>query len=487
MAEHSMAYVAFDTSKLHNAIALAEAGRAGEVRYLGEFESSPAATAALLRKLAAKHGALSCCYEAGPTGYGLYRQIKQLGHDCIVVAPSLIPRKPGKRVKTNRLDALSLVKQLRAGDLTAVWVPDQRHEAMRELTRTRGAAVLELRAKCQQVSAMLLRLGRHYPGKKTWGKAHMSWLAGQKLEHLEQRIALEERLVAVRQAQERIERLERAIREAVPGWSLAPLVTALMALRGIDFIAATTLLAEIGDLSRFRTPRELMAWLGLVPSESSTGEDTRRGPITKAGNRRARQLLIECAWSYRHPPRVGRDKLARVNAAPAAVRDIAWKAQVRLTGRYRSLCRAGKLDVVAMTAVARELSGFIWAIAHAVADNAALAAADAKPTEADKGSGGTRPASAPSAISSRNGIHGEPAHGTQATGRTRTERRRTPGALPDTAHPVAASDTAAGATAPADTATPRQPGAALARGGRRDRRLAAGVCRVAARPAGGNP
>jgi transposase len=233
MAEHSMAYVAFDTSKLHNAVAIAEAGRAGEVRYLGEFENNLAATAKLVRKLAAKHGALSCCYEAGPTGYGLYRQIKQLGHDCIVVAPSLIPRKPGKRVKTNRLDALSLAKQLRAGELTAVWVPDERHEAVRELTRARGASVVDWRAKCQQVSSMLLRLGRHYPAKKTWGKAHLAWLAGQKLEHLEQRIALEERLVAVRQAQERTERLERAIREgAVPAWSLAPLVTALRRCAG---------------------------------------------------------------------------------------------------------------------------------------------------------------------------------------------------------------------------------------------------------------
>ncbi len=486
MAEHSMAYVAFDTSKLHNAVAIAEAGRAGDVRYLGEFENTLTATAKLVRKLADKHGALSCCYEAGPTGYGLYRQIKQLGHDCIVVAPLLIPRKPGKRVKTNRLDALSLVKQLRAGELTAVWVPDERHEAVRELTRARGASVVDWRAKCQQVSSMLLRLGRHYPAKKTWGKAHMAWLAGQKLEHLEQRIALEERLVAVRQAKERIERLEQAIREAVPAWSLAPLVTALMALRGVDFIAATTLLAEIGDLGRFRTPRELMAWLGLVPSEFSTGEDTRRGPITKAGNRRARQILIECAWSYRHPPRVGRDKLARVSAAPAAVRDIAWKAQVRLTGRYRSLCRAGKPDVVAITAVARELSGFIWAIARAVAGGATAAAADAKATDADNGSGATRPASNRSAISSRNGIQGRLAHGTQATGRTRAERRRAPGALPDTAQPAVAGDTA-DAPPPARAATPRQPGAALARSGRRAPRLAGRVCRMAASPAGGNP
>jgi transposase len=476
MAEHSMAYVAFDTSKLHNAVALAEAGRAGEVRYLGEFENTPAATAKLVRKLTAKHGALTFCYEAGPTGYGLHRQIRQLGQDCIVVAPSLIPRKPGKRVKTNRLDALSLVKQLRAGELTAVWVPDERHEAVRELTRARGAAAFELRAKCQQVSSMLLRLGRQYPGKTTWGKAHMAWLAGQKLEHLEQRIALEERLVAVRQAKERIERLEQAIGEAVPAWSLARLATALMALRGVDFIAATTLLAEIGDLSRFRTPRELMAWLGLVPSEFSTGEDTRRGPITKAGNRRARQLLIECAWSYRHPPRVGAGKLVRVAAAPPVVRDIAWKAQVRLTGRYRALCRAGKPDVVAVTAVARELAGFIWAIARAVAAGTTEAAADAMATAADSGA----------VISSRNAMQGKSAHGTQTTGRTRADRRRAPGTLPDAVQPALAR-AAADTPSLADTATQRQPGAALARGGRRDRRLAGGICRMAASPAGGNP
>lgn len=371
MAEHSVAYVALDTSKLHHAVAIAEAGREAEVRYLGEIDTTPAATARLVRKLAAKYARLTFCYEAGPTGYGLYRQIKELGHDCIVVAPSLIPRKPGERVKTNRRDALSLARQLRSGDLTAVWVPDAHHEAVRELTRARWAAVRDERAKRQQVSSMLLRLGRHYPGKKTWGKAHMQWLAGQKLEHLEQRIALEEALQAVRQAGDRITRLEAAIRAAVPDWSLAPLVTALMALRGFDFVAATTLLGEIGDLSRFRTSRELMAWLGLVPSEHSTGAQVWRGPITKTGNRRARQLLVECAWSYRHPARVGPAKLAKVAAAPQAVREIAWKAQTRLTARYRALCRAGKLDVVAITAVARELAGFVWAIARAVAAVAA--------------------------------------------------------------------------------------------------------------------
>ena len=366
MDDHSVAYVALDTSKLRNAVAIAEAGRNGEIRYLGEIDNAPAATAKLARRLAKKHAALTFAYEAGPTGYGLYRQLKSLGHDCIVVAPSLIPHKPGDRVKTNRRDALSLARQLRAGDLTAVWVPDPHHEAVRDLTRARGAAVREQRARRQQVSALLLRLGLHYPGNTTWGKAHMAWLAGQKLAHLEQRIALEEMLHAVRQAGDRIARLEQAIHAAVPDWSLAPSVTALMALRGIEFIAATTLLAEIGDLTRFRTPRELMAWLGMVPSEHSTGERIKRGPITKTGNRRARSILVECAWSYRHPPRVGRDKLARLEAAPPAVRDIAWKAQSRLTARYRALRRAGKLEVVAITAVARELAAFIWAVGVAV-------------------------------------------------------------------------------------------------------------------------
>jgi transposase len=362
----SEAFVAIDTSKLRNAVAIADAGRAGEIRFLGEIDNTQAATAKVVRKLAAKYERLTFCYEAGPTGYGLYRQIESLGHECIVVAPSLIPKRSGDRVKTNRRDALSLVKLLRAGELTAVWVPDPRHEAMRDLTRARGAAVEDLRGKRQQVSSFLLRRGLHYPEKKSWTKAHMNWLVSQKLEHSEQRIAFEEMMLAVRQAQERIERLEQAIRAAVPDWSLAAQVTALMALRGIDLVSATTLLAEIGDLSRFQTPRELMAYLGLVPSEASTGDTVRRGPITKAGNRRARRTLVECAWSYQHPPRVGKKKQEKVAAAPRAVREIAWKAQCRLCGRYRALIRKGKLKNVAITAVARELAAFIWAISREV-------------------------------------------------------------------------------------------------------------------------
>lgn len=374
MNDHIAAFIAFDTSKSRNAVAIAEEGRTGEVRFFGEIDNTAEATAKLVRKLAAKYERVAFCYEAGPTGYGLYRQITDLGHECMVVAPSLIPKKPGDRVKTNRRDALGLAKQLRAGELTAVWVPDSRHEAMRDLTRARGAAVQDVRQKGQQVSAFLLRLGRHYAGKTAWTKAHLNWLASQQFEHPEQRIAFEELLLAVHQARDRVARLEEAIRLAVPEWSLAEVVQALIAMRGIDMVTATAFLAEIGDLTRFRTPRQLMAYLGLVPSEHSTGGTVVRGPITKAGNRRARRLLIESAWAYRHPPRVGKDKQAKVAAAPRAVREIAWKAQHRLYARYRALTRKGKLKTVAITAMARELAAFIWAISREIANTGGAAA-----------------------------------------------------------------------------------------------------------------
>ena len=245
-------------------------------------------------------------------------------------------------------------------------MPDTRHEAMRDLSRAREAAVDDLKSKRQQILSLLLRLGLHYSGKKTWGKSHRNWLASLKLGQREQRIVLEELFGAERQAQERVDRLVDAIIEAVPEWSLAKIVTALMAVRGIDLVAAVTIMAELGDLSRFASPRELMAFLGLVPSESSTGDTVKRGGITKAGNRRARRVLVEASWSYRYPPRIGRDKLAKVAAAPEPVRAIAWKAQTRLSSRFRELSKKGKRPTIVATAVARELCGFIWAIHRAV-------------------------------------------------------------------------------------------------------------------------
>ena len=374
MGHHSEAFIGIDTAKLRNAIAIAEAGRKGEVRYLGEVDTGEAATRKLVAQLAVKYGKLTFCYEAGPTGYGLHRLIEGLGHPCMVAAPSLIPKKAGERVKTNRRDAVGLARLLRAGELTAVWVPDARHEAMRELTRVRGSARADLTRKRQQVASMLLRLGRHYPGIKTWNARHRSWLANVRLDHSEQRFALEEMLHAERQAGERVGRLEQAIREALVDWSLAPIVPALMAMRGIDLVAAVTVLAEIGDLSRFESPRQLMAYLGLIPSERSTGESVKRGGITKAGNGRARRVLVEAAWAYRHPARVGIEKQVLVAAAPRPAREIAWKAQVRLCKRFRMLSRKGKKSTVVATAIARELAAFIWAIAREVTPKPARAA-----------------------------------------------------------------------------------------------------------------
>jgi transposase len=362
MGDHSEVFVGIDTSKARNAIAIAEGGREGEVRFFGEIEASEAAVTKFVRRLASRHERLTFCYEAGPTGYGLYRLIVRLGHACLVVAPSLIPKKSGDRVKTNRLDALSLARLLRAGELTAVWTPD---EAMRDLLRARSSAVLDLRMKRQQLGALMLRLGRVYLGKKNWTRAHMTWLMGQKWAHLEQQIVFEEQLQAIREAQGRIDRLEKAIEERVPHWSLAPRVTALMAFRGIDLVSATTLLAEVGDLRRFATARDFMGWLGLTPSENSTGDRVRRGGITKSGNSRARRTLIESAWSYRYPAHVGPAKQIRLQAAPPAIREIAWKAQTRLTGRYRKLIKNGKMSTVAVTAIARELAGFVWAAGRA--------------------------------------------------------------------------------------------------------------------------
>jgi transposase len=364
--EEGTVFVGIDAAKAKHAVAVAEPGRRGEVRYLGEIDTSPEAVRKLVTRLAAKHGRLHVCYEAGPTGYGLYRQVVALGHACTVVAPSLVPRKPGDRVKTNRRDAVSLARLLRAGELTAVWVPDEAHEAMRDLVRAREAAVEDLRRKRQAISSLLLRRGRVYPGRKAWGALHRRWLERQAFEHPAHEVLLQEMLLAERHARERLERIEAAITRLLPDWSLAPVVAALQALRGISTVAAVTIAAEVGDLGRFGSARQFMGYLGLVPGERSTGETVRRLGITKAGNGRLRRVLVEGAWTYRHPPRTGKRKHCVREGLPPVVKDIAWKAQTRLCARYRALAARGKRLTVAVTAVARELAGLVWAIGREV-------------------------------------------------------------------------------------------------------------------------
>ena len=299
MSKHSEAFVVFDSSKLRNAVAIADGGREGEVRFLGEIDSNMAAITQLVRKLEANYERITFCYEAGPTGYELQRHIKALGHECLVVAPSLIPKKPGDRVKTNRRDAMSLVKLLRAGELTAVWVPDRRHEAMRDLTRARETAVIDLRAKRQQVSAFLLRQGRWYPaGKKTWTKVHMEWLAQQKFEQPERRMVFEEMIFAIRQAQERVARLEQAIRAAVPDWSLAKMVTAFMALRGIDLVSAADL-AISRAFQPHRKSWDMSAWAARR-ARPAIQSSVARSPNRVIGERAARWWSAPGATNIRH-------------------------------------------------------------------------------------------------------------------------------------------------------------------------------------------
>jgi transposase len=362
MVEDSVVYIGVDVSKAKHAIAIAESGRSGEVRYFGEIEATPVAVEKFVRKLGHQYPRLHFCYEAGPTGYGLYRQILALGHPCEVVAPALVPRRPGDHIKTNRRDAVTLARLLRAGELTGIWVPDTTHEAVRDLVRARTAASEDVRKKRQQLQSFLLRHGRVFTGRKTWSPAHARWLAAQKFDHPAQQVVFQDQVDAVTDASKRLERLDEQLADLVPSWSMAPVVAAYQALRGVSFIVAVTFACEVGDVRRFDNPRQVMAFLGLVPSERSTGDKVQRGGLTLAGNRRARRVLVEGAWSYRHPARVSEPIRSRLEGLPKAIREIAWKAQVRLCARYRRMIAAGKKAPIVVAAIAREMAAFLWAI-----------------------------------------------------------------------------------------------------------------------------
>jgi transposase len=355
-----------DVHKDTISVALADGGKRGDVRAFGQIVNTPTALARMLAKLSQPGRTLKFCYEAGPCGYGIQRQLSAAGHDCVVVAPSLIPRKPGDRIKTDRRDANNLARLHRAGELSAVWIPDTAHEAMRDLVRARLAAVRSLRQARQQLSGFLLRHGCHY-GRPAWTQMHRRWLAGLRFEQPIHHIVLEDHIATIEAATDRRDRLTKQIEIMLSNWSLAPVVHALQSLRGMALVTAATMIAELGDLSRFTNPRQLMAYLGLVPSEHSSGGTRRQDGITKAGNTTARRMLIEAAWSYRFPARISREQLLRQEQLPKTIRDTAWKAQERLCSRYRKLTNAGKPATTVTTAIARELSGFVWSIACQVA------------------------------------------------------------------------------------------------------------------------
>jgi transposase len=356
-------FVGLDDSKDSIDVAVASGGRDGEVRSYGKIPNTPDAVQKLVRRLGRPKG-LYFAYEAGPCGYGLYRALLALGANCMVAAPSKTPRRPGDRIKTDRRDALELARLHRAGELHPVWVPDEETEAMRDLTRAReDAKYVQTKAR-QRLQSFLLRHGRRYPGRSSWTKTHLKWLADQKFEQPSQQICLDEYVEAVHQASARVQRLEAQVRELVAVWSLGPVVSAMTAHRGVSLVVAATVCSELGDLTRFDRVRELMGFVGLVPSLHGTGLSHRVGAITKTGNAHVRRVLVEAAWAYRHPARRTAHMRQRLEGQPDEVQEISWKGQVRLCGRHRRMIARGKHPNKVAIAIARELLAFLWATAR---------------------------------------------------------------------------------------------------------------------------
>lgn len=358
-------YIGLDVHKDSIVIAVADAGRApAEV-----WKRIPYDLVRLVKAigLLADPAEAVICYEAGPTGFGVQRALEEAGYVCQVVAPSLIPVQSGNRVKTDRRDAAKLAHFLRSGDLTAITIPDRGREALRDLERCREDAKRAERVSQQQLSKFLLRHDLRPSEGRNWTRRHLQWIRGLRLEDEVQQIVLDDYLLAVEHATERVERLTRSLEEKILTSSLAPLVRGLMVLRGVAALTASVIAAEIGDFDRFRTASQFMAYVGLTPSEDSSGQRVRRGTITKCGNRHVRRLLVEAAQHYRRQPAMSLALRKRSADQPESLKRIGWEAQKRLSRRLTKLLVRGKPRNQAITAVARELAGFVWAIGREVA------------------------------------------------------------------------------------------------------------------------
>jgi transposase len=363
MGNRSTLYVGLDVHKDSIAVAYAAADGGADPVHVGTIGTRQCDIDALVRRLHSKSAELVFLYEAGPCGYWLYRYLTRKGLTCFVVAPSLIPRKPGDRVKTDKRDAITVARLGRSGDLPPIYVPEVADEAIRDLARAREDALGDLNAARFRLKALLLRNDIRYAGRANWSAEHVRFLARLVLPTPAQQIVFQEYIRTVSERTELLQRLEHELLEQAKAWRFYPVVEALQALRGVQFTVAITTVAELGDLTRFNHPRQLMSYLGLTPSEYSSGERRRLGGITKSGNGHARRVLVEAAKAYRHRPKVSEAIQARQQALPQTVRDIAWKAQVRLCGRYRKLLARGKHPNTITAAIARELAAFMWAIA----------------------------------------------------------------------------------------------------------------------------
>ena len=363
---NTVKFIGMDVHKKTITIAIADEGRQKQPRVYGSITNDLDALDKFCRKMVSTANQLHFVYEAGPCGYGICRHLTEKGFDCMVAAPSLIPKKSGDRIKNDRRDAKMLARLHRADELTAVYVPNAQDEAMRDLSRAREDAVMVAKKAKQRLKAFLLRNRVVFTGSSQWSRAYFKWLADIAMPYPAQQVALQEYIYAVHESLNRVERLTDQIRQMVPGWRLAPIASALQAARGVSLVVSVTMLAELGDLSRFKTAPQLMAHLGLISSEHSSGDNIRRGGITKTGNGHARKVLVEAAWAYRMQARVSRILLKRQQGLPDHVCQIAWKAQLRLCARYKRLVAKGKTKQKVVTAIARELSAFLWAMAKQV-------------------------------------------------------------------------------------------------------------------------
>ncbi|WP_417349952.1 IS110 family transposase [Ferrimonas sp.] len=364
MIKANTLFVGLDVHKETTDVALISDSMGDTVRYYGTVPTNIRAFDKLLKQQATKANKLCVVYEAGPCGFWLYRHLNKRDIDCWVIAPALIPRAPGDKVKTDKRDACTLARLARSGDIAPIYIPDARDEAIRDLIRCREDAMLDLRQARQRLKSFLLRNGHPCSGRQNWTDAYKRHLADIHFSEPAQKITFQDYIHTVTERYERLQRLELEMETLAESWRWYPLVQQLTALRGIRFLSAITLMAELGDLRRFTNPRQLMNFVGLTPSERSSGTRERRGNITKCGNTHARRILIEAAWAYRFSPKVSREMQIRQQHHSPKLQQRSWEVQLRLCARFRRLQARGKEYNKVVTAVARELTGYLWDIAQ---------------------------------------------------------------------------------------------------------------------------